>query len=106
MAQGNAGIATRVFPGFRQNNGCRREWAEIREAAKGKGHRFYDLRHCYASDLVTAGFDEPYPTRQLGHRPEVFRKHYARFMPPTDAYAERLRSAPTCRIVPWNPSTG
>ena len=42
---------------------------------------------------MTAGFDESYLTRQLGHTPEVFRKHYAKFMPVTDAYTERMTLA-------------
>jgi integrase len=90
MASGNPADAARVFPGFRQNNWSRREWADIRNAAQIEGHRFYDLRHCYASYLMTAGFAESYLTRQLGHTPEVFRKHYACFMPPSDAYVEPM----------------
>ena len=79
-----------MFPGFRQGNWSRREWHEIRKAAGAHGHRFYDLRHSYASYLLTAGRDESYLIRQLGHSPEVFRKHYGHYMPVTDAYVEPM----------------
>jgi integrase len=94
MAQGNPLSGSRVFPGFRQNNWSKREWDEIRKAAGAMEHRFYDLRHCYASYLLTAGRDESYLTRQLGHAPEVFRKHYGRYIPATDSYVEAMPLAP------------
>ena len=68
-----------VFPG--RLNGHRVEvkgdWAAICRAAKIKNLRIHDLRHSYASQLVSAGFSLPIIGALLGHTQPATTHRYA-----------------------------
>jgi integrase len=58
-----------------------REWRLIRQRAKTGGLRYKDLRDTYASQLLTAGVQLGYVSRQIGHADvAVTAKHYARWV--------------------------
>jgi integrase len=58
-----------------------REWRLIRQRAKAGGLRYKDLRDTYASQLLTAGVQLGYVSRQIGHADvAVTAKHYARWV--------------------------
>ena len=69
-----------VLQGLDPRNFRRREWRRILQRA-GLGHRTpKDLRDTFASQLLTAGVQLGYVSKQLGHADvAVTAKHYARW---------------------------
>lgn len=55
-------------------------WQRVRDAAGLQGFRLHDLRHTYASVLVSAGFSLPLIGSLLGHRNPVTTARYAHLM--------------------------
>ena len=74
-----AGDVEHVFPG--RLSGHRMEiekrWRQICKAARIKGLRIHDLRHSYASILVSAGYSLPVIGRLLGHTQAQTTHRYA-----------------------------
>jgi integrase len=68
-----------VFPGrwggYRTE--VRRAWRELCRTAKIKGLRLHDLRHSYASQLVSSGFSLPVIGALLGHSQPATTARYA-----------------------------
>jgi integrase len=56
-------------------------WDALMEAAKLKDFRFHDLRHDYASRLVTAGVDLYSVSKLLGHSDVAMSQRYAHLAP-------------------------
>ena len=73
------------------SNFRRRAWRRVCERA-GIGHRaIKDLRDTYASQLITAGVQLAYVSKQLGHADlSVTAKHYARWCGADDEYREPM----------------
>ena len=57
----------RGLPGIDQNTYRRRHFARVCERAKIGHRRIYDLRHTYASQLLTCGVQPAFISQQLGH---------------------------------------
>jgi len=74
------GPAALVLEGIEPANFRKREWRRILKRA-AIGHRaMKDLRDTYASQLLTAGVNLAYVSRQLGHADiQVTTRHYARW---------------------------
>jgi integrase len=71
-----------------------REWRRIRQRAKAGEIRYKDLRDTYASQLLTAGVQLGYVSRQLGHADvAVTAKHYARWVAGDDYRDPMVREA-------------
>jgi integrase len=68
-----------VFPGRwgGHRTEVRRAWRELCRAAKIKGLRLHDLRHSYASQLVSSGFSLPVIGALLGHSQVATTARYA-----------------------------
>jgi Phage integrase family len=88
-------------------------FARILKAAKLPHFRVYDLRHTYASLLLSAGVPLLYVSQQLGHRkPTTTLRYYAKWIPSGDQRwvstwtAMRglpfARPEPGCRAAPRN----
>jgi integrase len=74
------GPEARVFPGLHPREFYRHQWQRICRRA-GLGHRaLKDLRDTFASQLLTAGVQLGYVSKQLGHADVgVTARHYARW---------------------------
>jgi integrase len=88
MAHG-LGHPTALFPG--EANGLldesqlRKVFKWVLRQADLPGFRVYDLRHSYASRLLSAGVPLLYVSKQLGHaKPTTTLKHYAKYIPSED----------------------
>jgi len=69
-----------VLAGLDPSNFHGTEWRRIRQRSKLGAVRFKDLRDTYASQLLTAGVQLGYISRQLGHADvAVTAQHYARW---------------------------
>jgi integrase len=80
-------------------------WIEARKAAKLDGVRLHDLRHTYASVLVSAGMSLPIIGSLLGHSTPVTTARYAHlFDDPLRQATERaaaiITGKPIADIVP------
>lgn len=49
-----------------------RAWREMLDATKVRPLRPYDMRHIFASPLITAGKNPSYVSRQMGHHSPAF----------------------------------
>ena len=58
----------------------RRPWQRVCEAAGLEGVRFHDLRHSYASLLVSSGLSLPVIGRLLGHTQPSTTARYAHLL--------------------------
>jgi integrase len=56
----------------------RNQWAEVCKSAKLTGFRIHDLRHTYASHLVSAGTPLAHVVKLLGHTQSQTTERYAR----------------------------
>jgi integrase len=88
-----------VFPGT-SAGGCMvtldRPWAEIRKAAGLEGVRLHDLRHSFASFLVSAGLGLPVIGELLGHsKPNTTARYAHLFDDPLRAATERVAAIVT-----------
>jgi integrase len=92
--RGRAGNSEYVFPGrhgrgYRQN--LTQTWAKIRKAAKVEDVRLHDLRHTYASVLVSAGASLPMIGALLGHtQPQTTARYAHLFDDPLRAATEKV----------------
>jgi integrase len=69
-----------VFPGrwgAGHRTGVRRAWRELCQVANIKGVRVHDLRHSFASQLVSSGFTLPVIGALLGHSQPATTARYA-----------------------------
>ena len=72
-----------LFPSCIKGNGrvdVRRPWQSVCEAAGLEGVRFHDLRHSYASLLVSSGLSLPVIGRLLGHTQPSTTARYAHLL--------------------------
>jgi len=80
VESGRPGASERVLPSFRSRNYQDRHFARVCTAAKLEGHSPKDLRDTFASQLLTAGIQLGYISRQLGHSDvATTARHYARW---------------------------
>jgi integrase len=98
-----------VFPGRWDGHraGVRRAWRELCRAADIKGIRLHDLRHSFASQLVSSGFSLPVIGALLGHSQPATTARYAHlFDEVTRAATERVGAViagngkPSADVVP------
>jgi integrase len=70
----------------------RKRFARVLKKAEITGHRLYDLRHTFATQLLAKGAPITYTAAQLGHaRPSTTLAWYARWLPQAGAgYVDRL----------------
>jgi integrase len=70
----------------------RKRFARVLKNAKITGHRLYDLRHTFATQLLAKSAPITYVAAQLGHaRPSTTLQWYARWMPQMGAgFVDRL----------------
>ncbi len=96
-----------VFPG--RDGGPREDlkyaWARICKAAGITGLRIHDLRHSYASHLVSAGFSLPVIGALLGHSQPTTTARYAHLLDdPLRQATERvgaiISGAPSAEVLP------
>ena len=84
IAQGQPGPDERVLPGFHPTN-YQRHFAHVLEAAnlEGRGYTPKNLRHSFASWLLSAGVRIQYVGELLGHADGgiTASKHYAKWVP-------------------------
>jgi integrase len=85
IAQGQPASDELVLPGFHTANYHRRHFAHVLESAKlaGSGYTPKNLRHSFASWLLTAGVRIEYVGELLGHADGgiTASKHYAKWVP-------------------------
>jgi integrase len=85
IAQGQPASEEHVLPGFHPTNYQRRHFALVLESAKleGRGYTPKNLRHSFASWLLTAGVPVAYVGELLGHADGgiTASKHYAKWVP-------------------------
>jgi integrase len=64
--------------------------------AKVSGHRMYDLRHTWATVMLSKGVPITYVADQLGHaKPSTTLQWYARWLPQdSKAYVDSLDAVP------------
>jgi integrase len=80
----------RIFPNLDQPR-LRARWAEICRMAEIKGARIHDLRHSYASFLVSAGLSLPVIGALLGHtQPSTTARYTHLFDDPLRAATEQV----------------
>jgi integrase len=74
----------------------RKRFARTMKAAHISGHRMYDLRHTFASHLLSKGAPITYVAAQLGHsKPTTTLQWYAHWLPRNDrAFVDALDYAP------------
>jgi len=81
-----------VLEGLDPSNFHGKEWRRIRQRSKLGSVRFKDLRDTYASQLLTAGVQLGYISRQLGHADvAVTAQHYARWVAGSDYWDPMAR---------------
>jgi len=70
----------------------RKRFARVLKKAEITGHRLYDLRHTFATQLLAKGAPITYVAAQLGHaRPSTTLQWYARWLPQAGAgFVDRL----------------
>ena len=90
-----------VLAGIDQSNFRKREWRRILDRAGIGDRKLKDLRDTFASQLITAGIQLGYVSKQLGHADlQVTAQHYARWCGGTSTarrYAYRAaKCLPTC----------
>jgi integrase len=75
----------------------RKRFARTMKAARVSGHRLYDLRHSFASHLLSKGAPITYVAAQLGHsKPTTTLQWYAHWLPRNDrAFVDALDGSPT-----------
>jgi integrase len=85
IAQGQPGPGEHVLPGFHPTNYQRNHFTPVLESAKltGRGYTPKNLRHSFASWLLTAGVRIQYVGELLGHADGgiTASKHYAKWVP-------------------------
>lgn len=83
-----------LFPGYGSNGAqgdLKRSWASICKVANITGLRFHDLRHSFASFLVSSGHNLPLIGAMLGHSSPATTSRYAHLLiDPQRQAAERL----------------
>jgi integrase len=81
LAKGQPGPPERILPGFNQQNYSTRHFSKVCEAADLDGYTPKDLRDTFASQLLTAGVQLGYVSKQLGHADvAVTARHYAKWV--------------------------
>jgi integrase len=81
LAKGQPSASERILPGFNQQNYSARHFSKVCEAAELDGHTPKDLRDTFASQLLTAGVQLGYVSKQLGHADvAVTARHYAKWV--------------------------
>ena len=98
-----------LFPGRkdRPRKDTRHVWARVSKHAGIHGLRIHDLRHCYASHLVNAGFSLPVIGQLLGHSQVATTARYSHLYDDVQRQAtERvgaiITGKETAEIVPLN----
>ena len=85
IVQGQPAPGEHVLPGFHTANYHRRHFAHVLKSAKltGRGYTPKNLRHSFASWLLTAGVRIEYVGELLGHADGgiTASKHYAKWVP-------------------------
>ncbi len=102
-----------VFPGRdgRPREDLKYSWRRICKAAGITGLRIHDLRHSYASHLVSAGFSLPVIGALLGHSQPGTTFRYAHLLDdPLRQATERvgaiISGAPSAEVVPLSKGRG
>jgi integrase len=74
----------------------RKKFAKVMKKAKVSGHRMYDLRHTWATVMLSKGVPITYVADQLGHaKPSTTLQWYARWLPQdSKAYVDSLDAVP------------
>jgi integrase len=90
-------LPTWVFPSAASATGHRvelkKDWAQLCKAAEISGLRLHDLRHSYASALISGGASLPLVGAMLGHSSPATTARYAHmFADPMKTAAERIGS--------------
>ena len=105
----NKAQSDRLFPGdahgLLDESQVRKVFKWILRQAELPHFRVYDLRHSYASALLSAGVPLLYVSKQLGHRkPTTTLKYYAKWIPSEDRrYVDLLdRSLEKVGTKPWH----
>ncbi|RFC68150.1 MULTISPECIES: tyrosine-type recombinase/integrase [Mesorhizobium] len=101
-------VSEYVFPGRGEKpylTEIKKAWAEILKAAEITDFRVHDLRHTYASVLVSAGLSLPIIGALLGHSQEATTKRYAHLMDDplkkaTETAGAILTGKPSAEIIP------
>ena len=76
----------------------------VLEAAGLPSFRVYDLRHTYASLLLSAGVPLLYVAQQLGHaKPMITLKYYARWIPSGQAHRVNVLDVDTVLTLTASP---
>jgi integrase len=100
-----------LFPGHVEGKpigDIRRFWADIQKAAGLEGVRVHDLRHTFASLLVSGGMSLPMVGKLLGHSSPKTTQRYAHLLDDpvrqgADAVGELLR--PRLKLVSTSPAS-
>jgi integrase len=89
-------LPTWVFPSHGASGhrvALKKDWAQLCKAAGIEGLRIHDLRHSYASQLISGGASLPLVGAMLGHASPATTARYAHmFSDPQRAAAERIGS--------------
>jgi integrase len=67
IAKGQPDDSERILPNLQPQNYAARHFAKVCEAARLDGRTPKDLRNTFASQLLTAGVQLGYVSKQLGH---------------------------------------
>ena len=83
-----------------------KQWAAIRDAARLKNFRMHDLRHSFASILVSSGFSLEQIGRLLGHSNASTTQRYAHVSDQAQQRAtDHVAAALPSNVVPMRRST-
>jgi integrase len=81
IAKGQPSDSERILPNLQPQNYAARHFAKVCEAARLDGRTPKDLRDTFASQLLTAGVQVGYVSKQLGHSDvSVTARHYAKWI--------------------------
>ncbi|MCH8083366.1 MAG: site-specific integrase [Myxococcales bacterium] len=90
IVKGQPDASERILPALQPQNYRARHFAKVCEAAGLEDHTPKDLRDTFASQLLTAGVQLGYVSKQLGHSDvSVTARHYAKWID-DDAYRHPL----------------
>jgi integrase len=90
IVKGQPDTSERILPSLQPQNYAARHFAKVCEAAGIEDRTPKDLRDTFASQLLTAGVQLGYVSKQLGHSDvSVTARHYAKWVD-DDAYRHPL----------------
>ncbi len=90
IVKGQPDASERILPALQPQNYAARHFAKVCEAAGLEDRTPKDLRDTFASQLLTAGVQLGYVSKQLGHSDvSVTARHYAKWVD-DDAYRHPL----------------